>query len=267
MTLITLLTDFGNKDEYAGVLKGVILNVNPRATIVDLNHNIEPQDILGAAYSLKYAYPYFPAGTIHVAVVDPGVGSTRSILAVHVDGHFFLAPDNGLLAPILEIKSPGKLVRVENRNLFLHPISRTFHGRDIFAPVAAYLSQNGKLDKLGPFIQKEQIRPLDGHKPSMPEENKIQGIVVNIDRFGNLVTNIEDRALKAMSAWDPKSVVITAGDSLINGLSESYSDVKPGRLLAIIGSRNCLEIAINQGNAAKRLRIPRGVPVNVSLES
>jgi S-adenosylmethionine hydrolase len=260
MAIITLMTDFGTQDEYAGVLKGVISTINPTVTIIDITHGIEPQNVTAAAYTLKAAYPYFPQETIHLAVVDPGVGSRRDILAVRCAGHLFLAPDNGLMAPILAENPPESGYRVENENLFCHPVSRTFHGRDVFAPVAAHLSQGLPLKAVGRPLDFGQLQPLCVREPGVGLSGILEGEVVGVDRFGNLITNIDRKLLHRFGQGD---IDILLGDCTISGMVDTYAQGAQGELLAIIGGRDCLEIAVNGGSAAKTLNVVHGNTVRV----
>ena len=186
--IITLLTDFGSQDAYAGIMKGVIAGINHRANIIDICHNIPPQDIFNGAYLLSTSYKYFPKGTIHVAVVDPGVGSQRDIVCVKIREHLFLVPDNGLLSFVVQEERPKSIVRVTNDRYFLPSFSNTFHGRDVFAPVAAYLSLGIKPRQLGSKIN--QLKQLDIPRPEVKETGQLEGQIIYIDRFGNLITNI-----------------------------------------------------------------------------
>jgi S-adenosyl-L-methionine hydrolase (adenosine-forming) len=260
MAIITLLTDFGTQDEYVGVLKGVISTINPTVTIIDVTHGIAPQNVVTAAYTLKAAYPFFPLGTIHLAVVDPGVGTRRDIVAVRCGGHLFLAPDNGLLAPILAEHSPEAGYRVENENLFRHPVSRTFHGRDVFAPVAAHLSQGLPMKALGRPLDFDQLRLLHVREPWISIPGNLEGEVVSVDRFGNLITNIGSRHLAGLG---PGKIDILLGEHTISGMVDSYAQGVPGELLAIIGGRDCLEIAVNGASAFKFLNLAHGGIVRV----
>ena len=260
MSIITLLTDFGVQDEYVGVLKGVILSTDPNATIVDISHAIPAQDITAAAHTLKASYPYFPQGTIHVAVVDPGVGTRRAIIAVLSGGHFFLAPDNGLLDPILRQAKSVTIHRVDNDMLFLHPVSRTFQGRDIFAPIAGHLSKGFSLDALGPMVEMNSVVLLEEREPQLLKSGEIIGKIVVVDGFGNLITNIHARDLAGL---DNSQLVITAGDVAISGLADSYAQGDSQRPIAILGSRDCIEIAVNLGNAARVLHMAVGDIIRV----
>jgi S-adenosylmethionine hydrolase len=260
MAIITLLTDFGTQDEYVGVIKGVIGTINPAATIIDVTHGIPPQNVVAAAYTLKSAYPFFPQGAIHLAVVDPGVGTRRDIVAVRCGGHLFLAPDNGLLGPILAQHPPEEVYRVENENLFRHPVSRTFHGRDVFAPVAAHLSQGLPLKALGRLLDFDRLRPLHVQEPRVGISGVLEGEIVGVDHFGNLITNIGSSHLSGLGTG---KIEILIGDHAISGMVDSYAQSAIGELLAIIGGRDCLEIAVNGGSAFKSLNLAHGAPVRV----
>lgn len=260
MTVVTLLTDFGIQDEYVGVLKGVIISINPAVTIIDVTHGIAPQDVVAAAYALKAAYSFFPKGSIHLAVVDPGVGTQRDIVAVRSDGHIFLAPDNGLLAPILNEHSPEEAHRVENEDFFRFPVSRTFHGRDVFAPVAAHLSQGLPLKALGPALDPGRLRLLDVREPWIDDSGVIEGQIVSVDRFGNLVTNIGSDHLSAIQSGQTE---VHVGGKVILGLVDAYAHGIRGEPLAIIGGRGCLEIAVDGASASNILKLSQGGIVRV----
>jgi len=242
---VALLTDFGLKDHYVGVMKGVILSVNAHARIIDLSHDIGSQDILEAYFLLSNSYRYFPAGTVFVAVVDPGVGSDRAIVAVEADRHTFLAPDNGLLGFLEKDDRIRRIVQVKNERYFLKPLSNTFHGRDIFAPVAGHLSQGIDLLALGPEIPR--IQRIATPSPQVTQEGVTVGEIVSIDRFGNLVSNIPGDRLAAADA-----VEVRVGKSVIRRLSTSYAATKKGELLAIVGSTGNVEISINKGDARRK---------------
>ena len=260
MTAITLLTDFGLADEYAGVLKGVIHGISPAAVIFDVTHGIAPQNVVEAAYTLKASYSYFPEGTIHVAVVDPGVGTARHVVAVRCGGYLFLAPDNGLLAPILQTHAPDEGYLVENENLFRHPVSATFHGRDIFAPVAAHLSQGLPLKALGRPLKFDGLQPLPVHGPRLDPSGVLEGQIVGVDRFGNLITNIGSDHLAELGTG---KLDILLGDRTITTVTRTYDHGGIGEILAIIGSRNCLEIAVNGASAADTLSMTHGEVVRI----
>lgn len=255
---ITLMTDFGTSDNYVGVMKGVILSINPQAQIIDITHAIPPQDIHGAAFLIDSAYRYFPTGTIHLIVVDPGVGSERRAIVCQTQTAYFICPDNGILTHIFRNEEPIHTVTVENTAYFLPQISNTFHGRDIFAPVAARLSRGVSINKLGnPATNPVQL-PIP--KPAVSNE-AIVGHVIWIDSFGNLITNISHKILESLP--EQSSFVIHAGIAKIDCLNHSYAESAVGELLAIIGSTNQLEISINQGDAAQILGLKRGDAITV----
>jgi len=263
-SIITLITDFGVDDEYVGVMKGVILSVNPAAIIVDITHHIEPQDLIQAAYIIKYSFKYFPEGTVHVVVVDPGVGSDRAIIALEVTGHIFLAPDNGVLTLLMDEGNIGSVVRVENSCYFLESVSQTFHGRDIFAPVAGHLSKGIKIETLGTPIDKIDLERLPIKYPGISNSGELFGTVVSIDRFGNLITNIDVNSLdKLCKSGKERKLQIRIGQNKIVGLSKSYESALPQSPLALIGSRGYLEIAVNCASARRYFMANRGDIVTV----
>ena len=289
--VITLLTDFGNQDAYVGIMKGVIAGINPFANIVDICHSISPQDIFSGAYLLYTSYKYFPRKTIHVAVVDPGVGSKRDIVCVETKDYFFLVPDNGLLSFIVQEEKPKSIIRVTNNKYFLPLPSSTFHGRDVFAPVAAHLSLGVKPQQLG--IKINQLEQLDIPKPVRKKTGQVEGQIIYIDRFGNLITNItkehlvkgvegqksEDRSQKLENRIKQRKTTLKELFSLCNtietvigrkkvvGLSNTYLDVNAGEPLVLFGSAGFLEISINQGNAQKYFRVDRGNKIRVEMGS
>ena len=274
--IVTLLTDFGLQDEYVGVMKGVILKtlgMGSSTQIIDLCHSIEPQDILGAAYVLFSAYKYFPSGTVNVVVVDPGVGSDRKVICLKTKQYIFLAPDNGVLSFVVAHDTPEIIIEVTNRKYFLPEISNTFHGRDIFAPVAAHLVNGVKPDELGEEIFK--IREIDIPVPVLSSNNVLTAEVIYTDHFGNIITNVDGCALEKIKSAiknkddgdvnltnDGLSIVIA--NRTIKGISKSYSGVKAGELVALFGSTGYLEIAVNKGNAKKLLNVNRGDKVAIN---
>jgi S-adenosylmethionine hydrolase len=271
MGLISLTTDFGTRDEYVGVMKAVIWGIAPRVRIVDLSHQVAPQDIQGAAFLLKAAYPYFEAGSVHLGVVDPGVGSGRRIVAMRFRGHFFILPDNGLGSLILDGQPPEDLVCLDNPEFFLPRVSGTFHGRDIFAPVAAHLASGTALGALGPALKPEALCPVNLPAPARSGEGTITGTIVQVDRFGNLTTNIDRRLLERAGApWDdfpvetPDRIRIRIGTRVVAGLATCYADVPAGEPVALLGSRGLLEIAVNQGDAQRYFGVCRGDAVRLT---
>ena len=258
--IITLMTDFGTSDHYVGVMKGVMLNINPQVQIVDITHTIPPQDVHGAAFLIDATYRYFPTGTIHVIVVDPGVGSERRAIVCQTETAYFVCPDNGILTHILHNEKRIRSVTVENSAYFLPQVSNTFHGRDIFAPVAAHLSRGVPISRLGnPVTQPVQL-PVP--RPQVTDKAVI-GQVIWIDSFGNLVTNISREILESLE--ERNSVVIHAGNAKIDHLNHSYAESAVGEALAIVGSFNRLEISINQGDAAQTLGLKRGDAITICM--
>ncbi len=258
--LITFLTDFGDRDEYAGVMKGVIAGIHPGIRVVDISHRIEPQDIVHGAFILAAAYSYFPVGTIHVAIVDPGVGGDRRIVAVTCNGHHFLAPDNGLLERVTDRKPLEIAVSVTKSEFFLPSVSQTFHGRDVFAPVAAHMARGVPMEELGPVISAKSL--VTGVVPRCRFESRttIRGEVVAVDRFGNLMTNVDTPALDALirRTTGKPLVVDLAGKTTIAGLTTAYGRVQLHRPMAIVGSRGLLEISVNCGSASRLFKVNRG---------
>ncbi len=251
MRIITLLTDFGLEDAYVGVMKGVILRLNPEATIVDLCHHIEPQNVLQAGFLLHTSYRYFPPGTIHLVVIDPGVGTGRKAILISAAGSFFLAPDNGVLSYVTAENPAFQAFQLDNSEFWLPEVSATFHGRDIFAPVAAHLSLGIPPQKLGTSL----ASPLRRHLPlPRQEKGQLHGQVLHVDRFGNLITNIP-----ASQVPSGEVRVVIEGHSL--ELRETYAQSEG--LLALIGSSGYVEISQKDGHAARFLGVGMGCPVQV----
>jgi S-adenosylmethionine hydrolase len=265
MSIITLLTDFGMGTEYAGLMKGVILSINPSATIVDITHQIDSQDIVQAAFTIYSSYEYFPDGTVHLIVVDPGVGSKRSLLAFEMKKQFFIAPDNGVLTLLFNERNPSGLIRITNAKYFLASVSRTFHGRDIIAPVGAHLSVGLDVRKLGDELCLQDAVHLDNLGAYFSENGELVGKIVTVDNFGNLITNIDFNKLKEVHQTGQEIIQILIGSHVISGLSETYNSVQSKTPLALIGSRGYLEIAVNKGNAAQVLNVDKGAEVRVTV--
>ncbi|MBI1370950.1 MAG: hypothetical protein GC162_20140 [Planctomycetes bacterium] len=256
--IITLLTDFGLSDVYVGIMKGVILTRCPAATIIDLTHDLPQGNIPQAGYLLAAAWRYYPAGTVHCAVVDPGVGTDRRIIAAEVDDQFFIAPDNGLLSNVFDEGEVKRVVSVENETLMLEPISQTFHGRDIFAPCAASIAAGLRLEALGPATD-EWIH-LPRIEPGLGPHGRRTGQVIHIDRFGNIITNLR-------AADVPRRPRLHIARHSIRGLQSSYAAVPHGELLAIIGSTGRIEISIHHGDAAAMLGVSVGDEVTIEREA
>ena len=266
--IITLLTDFGVESTYPAQMKGVILERLPDAVIVDMSHGVPRHDVHTAAFMLASAAPAFPDGTVHVAVVDPEVGSPRRVLAAEGGGQFYLAPDNGLLTLVAQRRRlfggsvpEGRVVAVENESYFRSDVSSTFHGRDVFAPLAAALASGTPLENLGPQV--EAIERFDVPLPQR-EGNTVCGQVLHIDPFGNLITNI---AGETLMETDASAVEIHVSGAVIRGLCRAYCDVTAGTLLAYVGSAGLVEVAVNRQSAAHRLGAGIGTRLTVRLPS
>lgn len=255
MSIVALLTDFGTADQYVASMKGVILQINPKVTLVDVTHEIASQDVFHAAFVLRQVLPYYPAETIFVAVVDPGVGTPRRVLAARYSDRVVLAPDNGLLTLVHRDADMQEIRVVENRRLFATNLSATFHGRDIFAPVAAHLSRGMSLDQVGPVAGRIEV--LDLARPVRHADGTMDGQVCLVDRFGNLITNISVVDLSSARAGSRHFEVVVK-DRPVGPIRIAYSDVPRGEPLAIIGSSQMLEVAVNHGNAARLLGAGRG---------
>ncbi|NQT27617.1 SAM-dependent chlorinase/fluorinase [candidate division KSB1 bacterium] len=255
---ISLTTDFGLDDVYAGVMKGVILSINPEAQIIDLTHGIQPQHIEQAAFILHANYQFFPEGTIHVVVVDPGVGSERAVLGVKTSDYLFVAPDNGVLKYIFEAHPQAEIYKLNNSRYWLQPTSQTFHGRDIFAPVAAHLSRGVELSHVGKVFPGFERGQIDHPEK---ESRQITGRILFFDRFGNGITNIQRSQILG------SKVQIHVKELTVTGIQNIYADVKPGAGLAYIGSSQTLEIAVGHGNARDTFNLKAGDPVVVLLDS
>jgi len=253
--IITLLTDFGLEDPYVGVMKGVLLGINPGARLVDLTHAIPPQDILRGALALQGAYAWFPRGTIHLAVVDPGVGGARRPLAVGVGGHYFVGPDNGLLGFLFEAPGAGA-VTLTNAAYHRRGVSRTFHARDVFAPVAAYCSLGVPLARFGPAVRDPVRLPWPQARRA---GRRVVGQVLLADRFGNLLTNVAAADVPV----DRQRCEVEIGGCRMDGVVGAYSERPAGTLGALIDSSGRLEIFVRDGSARERLGLGPGAPVSL----
>jgi S-adenosyl-L-methionine hydrolase (adenosine-forming) len=257
--IITLTTDFGEGSRYVAAMKGVILSINPQAQIIDVSHAVPARDIRAGAIVLAETACWFPPGTIHVAVVDPGVGSKRRIVYAEIGAQRFVAPDNGVLSRLAALERPSKIVLVEEPKHWLPEVSRTFHGRDIMAPVAARLSLGLAPEKLGPPAM--QLLELPWAEVQQVQ-NRIEGEVIEVDSFGNLITNITRAMLDRVPSGD--SVIITCEDHETQGIFATFSDQPPMTLMAHVGSTGRLELAIVDENASAMLGVKVGAPVRVT---
>ncbi|WP_009543455.1 SAM hydrolase/SAM-dependent halogenase family protein [Crocosphaera subtropica] len=256
---IALLTDFGLNDGYVGIMKGVIASINPNIPMIDLTHSIPPQQIWAARFCLMNAYPYFPKDTVYLAVVDPGVGSQRRSVAIECSQGYLVGPDNGLFSGILANNSALAAVSLTNTDYWRDPdVSLTFHGRDIFAPVAAYLASGVPLEALGDAIPIRSLVNFPLESPQITDKN-IQGFIQYIDHFGNLITNVSSRQIKAKKWF----III---DNQVIQSGSTYSEVSPGKLIALIGSHGWVEIAVNGGNAQEKLQVKWGEKITINYQ-
>ncbi len=261
--IVTLLTDFGLDDTYAGVLKGVIWEICPQARIADLTHQVSPQNILQGAYLLATACRYFPPGTVHLAVVDPGVGSGRAAIAAETPTALFVAPDNGLLSFVWEELSPqeraaARVVELREPRYWRPPVSDTFHGRDIFAPVAAHLAAGLPLESLGPL--RETMHLLET-APQVGADGAVVGRILHVDHFGNCISNIRREQVSAVLQQGSFHCAIR--EHRFTALSRTYAEAPPGAPLTLIGSSGRLEIAVRNGSAAAQLGLAIGDPIRL----
>ena len=256
MVIIALLTDFGTKDYFVGAMKGAILYVNENVHLIDITHEIEPQNIKSAGFNLHACYKDFLVGTIFVAVVDPGVGSARRAILVETEDYFFIAPDNGLLSFVFNESEDFRVFELTNREFFAHHISTTFHGRDVFAPVAAHLSKGVKPSEFGREIT-DFVR-FEENKPRKISENEIEAEIIEIDRFGNLITNLKREDL-------PEQFTLEIGETRVEKLRRFFAESEPREIFMIFGSAGFLEIAAFQDSAKNLLRAETGQKILVKM--
>ena len=261
MSIITLLTDFGTRDYFVAAMKGVILSANPAARIVDISHEIPPQDIQAGAFNLLAVYQNFPSGTIHAGVVDPGVGSERRAIITECAEQFFVGPDNGLFSFIVQREGKHRTHQVTNEKFFRHPVSKTFHGRDVFAPVAAALSNGAAPRAFGPLI--DTIVELQSLTPQQRTDGTVEGAIIHIDRFGNLITNL---TAKDLGSHD-NAVQIDINGRQISSYRQFFAEasVRADELFMLLGSAGFIEIAARNASAASILNARRGQPVVATI--
>jgi S-adenosylmethionine hydrolase len=260
--IITLITDFGEASGYVGIMKGVILSINPECHIIDITHHISPQDREEAAFVLQSVYPFFPPNTVHLVVVDPGVGSTRKPIIVESSQNWFVGPDNGVFSFIFLNDQQKKVWEITNDEYFLSPVSPTFHGRDIFAPIAAHLSSGIRTQVLGKEL--EHFVQLEGLEAAVHQDT-LEGRIVFIDHFGNLVSNISYKLFTRVVGKNPFQ--ITVGKRVIRRIHPTYSDAEEGEILALFGSSQQLEISVRNGNCQRLLNVSKGLQISVQVLS
>jgi len=258
--VIALLSDFGTRDHYAGTMKGVMIGICPDVTFVDITHDITPHDVMEGALQLAASCRYFPAGTIFLSVVDPGVGSSRRGIAVEAGDYRFVAPDNGVLTAALRDVPPKRIVELTERRYARPTVSRTFEGRDRFAPAAAWMAKGIQLSALGRAVT--SYHQIEIPQPQVGDQ--LAGVVLLIDRFGNLVTNVDRRTFESFMRGQP--VALKVDDHAITRVVATYSDIRAGEVCALFGSTEHLEFAVNGGSAADTLRVAKGAKVEITRE-
>jgi S-adenosylmethionine hydrolase len=262
--IITLTTDFDTTDHFVGTMKGVIYNINPDVEIVDISHRVGSYDIFDGAFTLAQSYRYFPSDTIHLVVVDPGVGTARRPILARSLAHKFVAPDNGVLSLIYEREENVEVRHITADHYFLNPVSATFQGRDIFAPIAGWLSKGVEVDKFGDPIT--DFIKFTSPKPKVAADNVTKGVILKVDKFGNIITNFRPEDIPQIFSESPAPFKITINQHEITTLNLAYSMGKASELFAIVGSSGYLEICTNRGSAAKAINANRGAEVTVTLE-
>ncbi|MBI3475183.1 MAG: SAM-dependent chlorinase/fluorinase [Acidobacteria bacterium] len=263
-SIITLTTDFGLNDHFVGAMKGVILELAPDAQIIDINHSVQAFDVLDGALTISQAYSYYPSGTVHMVIVDPGVGTARRPILLTGDRHQFVAPDNGVLSLVYDREERLSVRHITSEHYFLQPRSNTFHARDIFSPVAAYLAKGVDPDRFGDEIT-DYVR-FNAPRPKPVDERTLRGVVLKVDRFGNLITNITPQDLPALFEANTPAFKVTVGfKGQINRMCTSYADGTPGEVFGILGSMGYLELAANRGSAFQLLGAGKGSEVNVVM--
>ena len=261
--IITLTTDFGSNDHFVGAMKGVILDIVPDAQIVDICHAVQAFDVLDGALTISQAYSYFPTRTVHVVVVDPGVGTARRPIVASSDKYHFVAPDNGVLSLVYAREERMHVRHITSEHYFLQPVSNTFHARDIFSPVAAYLAKEVDALKFGDEV--EDFVRFSAPKPKAVDENRLRGVVLKVDRFGNLITNITPQDAPLLLGAASKAFKIVVGNREITEIHSAYAEGAPGEVVGILGSMGFLEIAANRGAAAQLTGAGKGSDVTIIL--
>ena len=260
---VTLTTDFGTNDHFVGALKGVILEIVPEAQIVDISHAVQPFDVLDGALTISQAYSYFPSSTVHLVVVDPGVGTARRPIIAVSDKYYFVAPDNGVLSLVYAQEERMHVRHISSDHYFLQPVSNTFHARDIFAPVAAYLAKQVDSHKFGDEIQ--DFTRFAAPKPKVVDGNRMRAVILKVDRFGNLITNITPKDAPMLFGADPAPFKLVVGNREITEIRTIYTEGAAGEVFGIMGSMGFLEIAANRGNAAQITGAGKGNEVSIIL--
>lgn len=261
--IITLTTDFGTTDHFVGAMKGVILDIVPDAQIIDICHSVQAFDVLDGALTISQAYSYFPNRTVHVVVVDPGVGTARRPILASSDKYHFVAPDNGVLSLVYAREERMHVRHITSEHYFMQPVSNTFHARDIFSPVAAYLAKEVDSLKFGDEID-DYVR-FNAPKPKPVDQNRIRGVVLKVDRFGNLITNITPQDVPVLFGDSAQKFKIIVGSREITEMHSAYAEGAPGEVFGVLGSMGFLEIAANRGAAAQITGAGKGNEVSIVL--
>ncbi len=261
--LITFTTDFGLNDHYVGTMKGVILSINPGALLVDICNSVQSFDILDGAITISQAYRHFPSETIHLVIVDPGVGTARRPIVVTTEKHVFIAPDNGVLSFVYDQEQRISVRHITAEHYFLQPVSGTFHGRDVFAAVAGWLSKGVEAAKFGDEIN-DYVR-FAAPRPKPVNEKQVKGVIIKVDKFGNLITNITPRDLPQIFGADPLPFKVVVGKSEVTKMKSAYAEGAPGEVFAILNSMGFLEIASHRASAAQLVGAGKGSDVGVLL--
>lgn len=260
MAVVTFTTDFGGSDHYVAAMKGVVLSIAPQATLVDVSHGIERHDISRAAFLLRETAPWYPTGSVHLVVVDPGVGTRRRIIAARYGGQYVIAPDNGVVTLLHRHLSIEAVHVVQNPRLAMPQISATFHGRDLMAPAAGHLAAGGKIADIGPPTDHLEVLQLS--EPVISAQHTVAGQVIHVDTFGNLITNVPEEHVRATFAKLAAARVYLNGD-VIGAVRHTYADVEADQPLALVGSSHLLEIAVNRGSAAQTFGAGVGTTVEI----
>ena len=258
--IITLTTDFGTNDHFVGAVKGVILDIVPEAAIVDISHAVQTFDVLDGALTISQAYSYFPTGTVHMVVVDPGVGTARRPILASSDGYHFVAPDNGVLSMVYAREERIHVRHITSDHYFRQPVSNTFHARDVFAPVAGYLAKLVDSHKFGDEIE-DYVR-FAAPKPKPAGENKLRGVVLKVDRFGNIITNVTPEDAPALFTGKA-TFKIVVGSKEITEVRIAYAEGAPGEVFGVLGSMGYLEIVANRAAAAQITGAGKGSEVSI----
>ena len=261
--IITLTTDFGSSDHFVGAMKGVILDIVPEAQIIDICHSVQAFDVLDGALTISQAYSYFPTRTVHVVVIDPGVGTARRPILASSDKYHFVAPDNGVLSMVYAREERMHVRHITSQHYFLQPVSNTFHARDIFSPVAAFLAKEVDSLKFGDEVE-DYVR-FSAPKPKAVDENRLRGVVLKVDRFGNLITNVTPQDAPKLFGGAAQAFKIVVGSREITEIHNAYAEGAPGEVIGILGSMGFLEIAANRGAAAQLTGAGKGSDVTIIL--